>query len=317
MDQYTNGTFDEQAKEQNFCTTKFKLCQLKEGQKDRLGHLVEEIFWNEGNYAVYRSERGVYVQFADSPEEAAAQRSEFTEISPELCELRYLTHEMRSSWPLGRRSQTDRHPSSLYEHNMAEAVMLILEKKNQQGIDLAKQALKMAVDRVTGDNTAKYFSCCVFVWVVLLAIGVAFLMHPQSVGAQAFIVAALFGVTGAMLSVATRLGAFELYPCQRSGMNYLMASTRIGIGFVSGPVLLLLGLTVLKQPLSGLLHDPNVWQETAVLGLIGGFTERLVPNLLKQTGDEIESRAGTPVLAARSEQKSQESAAANSDKEKK
>jgi hypothetical protein len=308
---------------------KFKLCNLKEGEKDRLGHLVEEIFWKEGQYAVYRSERGVYVQFADCPVKAANQQSEFTEISPELCELRYLTHEMRSRWLFGRRSQADCHPSSLYEHNMAQAIMLILEKKKEQGKDLAKQALKMAVDRVTSDNTAKYFCWCLTYWVALISIGIVLLKHEQSVisipdppgvtistmehseGVEAFIVAAMFGVTGAMLSVATRLRAFELHPWRRSLMNYLMALTRIFIGFVSGPILLLLGLTVLKQPMSGLLHDPNVWQETAVLGLLGGFTERLVPNLLTQTSGQIESPAGTPVLATRSEQSSRSSSAAN------
>jgi hypothetical protein len=35
-----------------------------------------------------------------------------------------------------------------------------------------------------------------------------------------------------------------------------------------------------------------------ILGLIGGFAERLVPDLVQGAADKIESRAGTPVQGA-------------------
>jgi hypothetical protein len=111
------------------------------------------------------------------------------------------------------------------------------------------------------------------------------------------------GATGAMLSVATRLRAFELHPCQQSDMNYLMASTRIGNGVIAGPILLLLGLTLLKEPMRGFV-TPGEWHGVAVLGFIGGFMERLVPVLLTRTAGEIGAQAGTPVQAVRDEENS-------------
>jgi hypothetical protein len=83
------------------CATPFLLGQLKEGERDKLGHIVKEILWIGQEYAIYRSKYGVYVQFSDSHDVEKDQRKKFTEISPELCELRYLTYEMRSSWILG------------------------------------------------------------------------------------------------------------------------------------------------------------------------------------------------------------------------
>jgi len=75
------------------CTKPFLLCELQEGKSDKLGHIVEDILWMGRNYAIYRTERGVYLHFSDVPAEEADQRSRFTDICPELCELRYFTSQ--------------------------------------------------------------------------------------------------------------------------------------------------------------------------------------------------------------------------------
>jgi hypothetical protein len=316
MDDYTTtGRSKGAANEGGPCTNPFPLSALKEGKKDKLGHEVEEILWVGRNYAVYRSQKGVYVQFSDCPQEEEIQRCRFTEISPELCELRYLTYEMRSyemrpRWSFAFGRPIHRHPWSLYYHNMAQALMLVMENKKEDGQQLAQQALKMAVDRVTNDNTVLYFTGCVIAWIVSIISGlvVAWIVSILT-GSYAthshellmFIIAAMSGATGALLSVATRLQAFQLKPCQQSDMNYLMSCTRIGIGLIAGPVLLLLGETSLVGPIKGIVSSMTNWQGAAVLGLIGGFAERLIPNLFRQTTGRIESTAGTPVQAVRNQ----------------
>jgi hypothetical protein len=45
------------------------------------------------------------------------------------------------------------------------------------------------------------------------------------------------------------------------------------------------------------------WEAAAALGLVAGFTERLVPNLLQLTGNQLESSAGTLVQAAQQQEK--------------
>ena len=63
-----------------------------------LGNTIQQLIWIGPEYAVYRSDEGIYVHFSDFPQEEKQQRSRFTEICPELCELRYLTAQMREPW---------------------------------------------------------------------------------------------------------------------------------------------------------------------------------------------------------------------------
>jgi len=119
---------------------------------------------------------------------------------------------------------------------------------------------------------------------------------------RTFVIVAMSGATGAMLSVATRLQAFQLQPCNQSNMNHWMSITRVGIGLVAGPVLLLLSHTIFSEPMRNVVVGKDgEWQGVVVLGLIGGFAERLIPNLLQRTADKIETPApaGTPVQAVR------------------
>jgi hypothetical protein len=281
------------------------LSQLKEGQKDKLGHTVKEILWIGQQYAVYRSDAGVYVQFSDSSEIEADQRKRFTLISPELCELRYLTCEMRSSRfsrflsrILGRCRKSD--DSNLFDRNIAQAVMLVMEGITEEGKELAQQTLKMAVQRVTNDNSAKYFGFCVVVWLAcVLAGGLALLVLRLTwLRPSLFVVAAISGATGALLSVAFRLQDFKLQPSQQSSMNYLMSATRVGIGFISGALLLLLATTIFGDKITALVGSIG-WRAAAVIGLIGGFSERLIRGLLEQATTQLAPQAGTPVQAFR------------------
>jgi hypothetical protein len=300
MDDYTAGF----AAISDACAEPFSIDELIETKRDRLHYKVEEIFWRGLNYAIYRSEKGVSVQFSDCPLEAKAQRSRFTEISPELCELRHLTSEMRSRSLFGYPLRASRKPASLYEHDMAQAVMLVMEEKSKEGKQIARQALRMAVERVTNDNTVTYFAWCLLSWAMWSIVGFAAAalvsevpwLHTAELPLPLYLVAAMFGATGAMLSVASRLQSFQLKPCHQSSMNVLMGYTRIGFGFLAGPVLLLFASTIVDHPL-GL--DPTLWSGAAVVGLVGGFAERLIPNILLRTASQIQSPAGTPVQAAR------------------
>jgi hypothetical protein len=317
MDDRTSTTLRERASDgPKLCTEPFLLCQLKVGKKDKLGNKIAEILWLARNYAVYRSRRGVYVHFSDCPQEEADQRRRFTQISPELCELRYLTAQMSSGWTFGLRP-----PSSIYPHNMAQAVMLVMENQDQNlkcAKCLAQKTLNMAVERVTNDNMIRYVRFCLLCWSVLTVAAVWVLwepiqfhwtswetVRPHIAGLKCYVVGGMFGATGAMLSVATRLQAFKLKPCNQSNMNYWMAALRIGIGIVAGIVVLLLARTMLSDAMGKHVAD-MYWEAAAALGLAAGFSERLVPNLLQRTVNQVESSAGTPVQAVREQETPQE-----------
>jgi hypothetical protein len=252
------------------------------------------------------------VHFSDCKKEEEDQRKRFTKICPEVCELRYLTDQM-SGWKWWPRSHLR---DTLYARNMAQALMLMMENKedkpesNEEAVKLAQQTLKMAVQRVTNDNTIRYVRACLTSAAVFVGIGALMLgwLKP-SADIQQYIVAGMFGAAGAVFSVVTRLEAFKLRPCDQSNMNYLMSIVRVLIGVMSGMALLLLGDTLLAdmaKKLSGSQTGNTsgnlLWETVAVFGFVGGFAERLIPNILRQTIDKMESSAGTPVQAFRQQQ---------------
>ncbi|MGY3606986.1 MULTISPECIES: hypothetical protein [unclassified Bradyrhizobium] len=296
------------------CTKPFLLCDLAVGKKDKLGNKIAEILWLARDYAVYRSHRGVHVHFSDCPREEDLQRGRFTQISAELCELRYLTAQMSPGWTFG----LHRPSSSIYHHNMAQAVMLVMENKDQADLKNAKKldgkTLSMAVERVTNDNMIRYLRFCLLCWGLALAAALWVLwepiqfdwtpwqtVRPHIAGLRSYVIAGMFGATGAMLSVATRLQEFKLKPCHQSNMNYWMAGLRIGIGIVAGIVIVVLAGTILGDAIGK--HIASMyWEAVAAFGLIAGFAERLVPSLLQRTVNQLESSAGTPVQAAQQQE---------------
>lgn len=287
------------------CAAPFMLCELEEGQPDKLGHNVEKILWFVKNYAIYRTRQGVYVQFSDDEQEAREQRQSFIKICPELCELRYLTPQIRTAKPLTFRPREDYDGSSLYDHNMAQAIMLVMEGDVETGRRIAQKALQMAVERVENDNTIRYVSTSLSGWLFILILGGVLLgFGPSSNDLSLFIVAGIGGATGAMLSIATRLQSFRLKPCDQSNMNYLMSVIRVGIiGVIAGVILWLIAPTVVSEHAEHLIpHWPNGWQAPAALGLIAGFAERLIPNIVRWSGVQLAPSVGTPSQAVRAEE---------------
>jgi hypothetical protein len=297
-------------------TRGLSICDLQIGCKDSIGEKVLAILFRGHDYAIYRSNRGVYVHFSDDLKAEQDQRSAYAKLSIQLCELRYLTSQMQSGvlGPLvGRLVRRD----SLYQHNMAQALMLLMESVTRRASDqtdeaaaleqlaksIAQRALDMAVQRNTLDNTMRYVRTCVLFGILWLALAVAF---DQFWGIDAqlqyYILASATGVVGAVFSVIVRAQAFELKPCDDSGMNKLMSLIRVGMGGIAGPALLLLLTTFaanamvsnidMSKPAS--MDTFGFLRMVAIVGLIGGFAERLVPNLVRGAADKMEGRSGTP-----------------------
>ena len=155
-------------KPETICATarqSFRLGQLQVGQKDSLGSVVRVVLFRGAAYAIYRSDRGVYVHFSDDEAQEREQRRVYSTICPELCELRYLTSQMRGGLfnKLPLLGRIFRNRDSLYDHNVAQALMLLMESAAQRSVnqadaaaqtekrgrEIAERALDMAVSRVT------------------------------------------------------------------------------------------------------------------------------------------------------------------------
>lgn len=289
------------------CSTEFLLCQVQVGQTDKLGNKVLEILWCGIDYIIYRTTKGVFINFSDCAKREREQRAAFTTICPELCELRFLTHEMRGGGWLRRLLGNDEADSrsaspaaSLFDHNVAQALMLLMEGKEDEAKSIAAAALEMAVKRSTNDNTIRYVQASIVAAVVAsAALGAAYLAASAGEPAvQSYCLVGFFGVLGAIFSVASRVSSFRAKPCQQSNMNYVMARLRIGIGLLSAIMLYLLvgklgGGAFIQQDM---LASP---EGAAIVGFLGGFAERLVPTVFRRAAEAFEEASGTPVQQAR------------------
>ena len=295
----------EQDISQEICRGEILLEQVQVGKPDKLCNVVREILWCGVDYLIYRTDKGVFVHFSDCANREKEQRVAFTEICPELCELRFLTQGMRAGdmpWWRKHRAEDgdDGAASSLFDHNVAQALMLLMEGKPQEAKSIAEAALEMAVKRSTTDNTIRYVGASMtaaFVTSVLIVL-VGYAAYLQYPATQLYFVAAFFGVVGAAFSVATRVRSFEAKPCQQSTMNYVMARLRIGIGLVSALIFYLLS----RESLGGAVIRPEVVQGpegAALVGFLAGFAERLVPTVFRRATEAFEESSGTPVQLAK------------------
>jgi hypothetical protein len=299
------------ATESDLCSSDFLLCQVKAGEDDKLGNKVLEILWCGIDYVIYRTAKGVFINFSDCAKREKQQRAAFTAICPELCELRFLTHEMRGRpWTSLRRlfrkdeadTPSNSAAASLFDHNIAQALMLLMEGKEEEAKSIAAAALEMAVKRSTNDNTIRYVTASIAAWVVAsLMVGAIYLVAGAARPAvQLYCLVAFFGVLGAMFSVATRVSSFRAKPCQQSNMNYVMARLRIGIGLLSAIMLYLL----VGRLGSGAFIQPDMLASTegsAIIGFLGGFAERLVPTVFRRAAEAFDQASGTPVQQARTQ----------------
>jgi hypothetical protein len=270
------------------------LSQIRAGQDDRLGNKIKKIHWIGLDYIIYCTHEGVFVHFSDCPEREAVQRSKLTEIVPELCELRYLTGEIRI-----------RGTETIFDHNIAQAIMLLMENKPGDAKKIASEALRMAVKRVTNDNTITYMKAsliaAVWISVPIVVLGLSSYWLDPRMQLWRYAVAAAFGVWGAAFSIVTRVRSFEVKPCQQSDMNSWMSRFRIGSGCIGGLLLLVLldgpfGQSLISKSALGVL---DTWQAAASIGFLGGFAERLIQTLLGRASGSLDDASGTAVLKMR------------------
>src|ERR1700733_14092372 len=193
-------------------------CKLCVGCKDELGNTIREILWHGMDYLVYRSTSGVSIHFSEDKEQGRVQRERFITICPELCELRYLTSQMEGGpldllsrlWLAVRnrlpgKKRDHMKPSmnrGIYDHNIAQALMLAMEGHGSMAKNLAQQALSMADRRTTNDNTIRYVATCLGFgvgWILFSLITAALANWEGLFATRCCLLASGFGAAGAVL----------------------------------------------------------------------------------------------------------------------
>jgi len=254
--------------------------------QDKKGEIIRQIYLSGEDYTIYRTRQGVNIHFADCRWRERQQRKAYSKISEKLCRLRFLTSQMAHWWFSGWFGRT----GNFYDHQIAEAINLIVLNDDDRASEILCDGVRLAEDRLTNENRIRYLVACLAACLAIALIsGWALWLLPSTHDWAPYLLGGAAGAAGAVFSIATRVRDFNLNPCSRSVMNYVMGWLRVLIGFVAGAIILFTingaafgkGIAALfsTEKLTP-LTDQN-WICIALIGFLGGFAEQLVPNLLQ------------------------------------
>src|SRR3954452_17924164 len=254
----------------------FQIAQIKEGSKDSQGRDITRVYAiRHGTYAVYLA-GDVHVEYADDPEEEAAQR---TCVVSSIGKARAEITSLLLGWGQERRR--------VYDCKMAMALELALERKTDEARTMIEEAkAELIQERATAGRFqyVGYAAGWCLPLLALLAGGEWVLGSGRSAGDD-LLLAGQAGLVGAAFSIALAVRSRTVALDTDRWSNASDGLLRLVIGVLSGGALLLL-LSSGLVPKLALGEGPLVswsdvgWKGVLVIGFIAGFLERLVPDLL-------------------------------------
>lgn len=259
-----------------------QITELMLGHNDAAGSKVTAIYAkNPPHYAVYRTDERVRVQFADSDDEAHAQRAAMAPLNPICGEINGLI----DGWRYSQRA-SPRGAAKRYDRRVADALT------NALAGDITGAGAVLAV--IKTDITEERLA-----WARLQYLAAASLTMAAVAGAASFCLgfgvnaewhvaqALAGGVAGAFFSTAIGLRSRTVLTDLHWQANAADAALRILVGAMAAVLLISLAqlgaitLSIGELKLAG--GGPNAWLSALVLAFLAGFSERLIPDLLEKS----------------------------------
>ncbi|HYG28939.1 MAG TPA: hypothetical protein VD887_01870 [Allosphingosinicella sp.] len=290
---------------------------IQPGQNDYAGNRILCVFaYNPPDYAVYRTEARVMVHFADRKQQARQQRRDLSKLTSMRGEINGLIdgwhdpgHTARAGdegpdsphFSIGKlfgggpsRSEELYKRAIRYDRRVADAVVTALEGDCKTALRLLAEVKNDIISERTSMARWSYLKLATFL--VLAAIVAMTLLArwaspPLDFRAEVMPVwtAVSGGTVGAFFSIAIGLKGRTVLIDLQNRDNTADAILRILIGAVAGGVLMcllvsgLLANSLINVELLKPDHPDYSELMIFIIGFLGGFSERLVPDFLAQT----------------------------------
>jgi len=259
-----------------------RVCDICKHREDIRGEMIDLVFFKRPQFAIYQSGGKIMVHYADDDALAREQIAKIAELLPLKDRLQYLVQN------------ADR--PERYHWQIAESLRLGLCGQR----DAAKNIMQGAIDDINGTRVRKgrvsyLIATLIFVTLIVLAAFLASIaihgewisqIEPSHNHTQDFLRLALAvagGAVGALFSCVWQLRARTVAMDGDIVSNVVDSVTRIVIGMVSAVALLLVIISDLSSRIAPTVFDPSLnWKSVLVIGLLAGFVERLVPDLLEK-----------------------------------
>lgn len=288
------------------------------GVTDFAGDIIRCVYsYNPPRYAIYRTATRVMVHYSDQEREALEQRRRLACLTPLRGQISGLIDGWHSAkaWfrkRLGARSGGDgeadpqpamhrlRKRANRYDRRTADALALAIEGDVQTAMSLLAEVKNDIIGERTSIARIWYFLTALMIGTVIAIVALAFTgFSVTAAHAPAIATAVAGGTVGAMFSIAVGLRGRTVLIDLQNRMNIFDAILRMLIGAIAGGLFLCLLLSRVLENVIQVeqLHavDNEKYNPLLVfiIGFLGGFFERLVPDLLNQTNLGTEEGRGT------------------------
>jgi hypothetical protein len=249
------------------------LKDVRVGNDDSRGVLITQIYaFQSDEYAIYQAGE-VMVHFADDPGKEQTQRKSILPLSSARAEVNALVQGLACR--------------EICDRQIAYPLQLALDGDTDGAKATVAAAKAFVLAKRAARGRFQYLKWSYGVGAIL--IGLLFLaswLHPVKEASSDLWLAGKAGLVGAAFSIALAIRGRTVALDTDLLDNVTDGTLRLLIGVISAGVLLLLlasgVLPSLKIGNADFSGSSLTWQMILVIGFIGGFLERLVPDLLEK-----------------------------------
>jgi len=255
---------------------------IKQGEIDSAGVRITTVYAKRPpDYAVYGTDERVMVHYADDGAVEKTQRTSMAPLNPARGEINGLIDGWRTSWFKEMRANAKR-----YDRRVADALVMGLEEDPASASTLLDAIKKDIIDERTSWARFLYL---ITAWVAELLIVVACTFFGSRLNLEEttrnLVFAASMGAAGAFFSIAIAIRGRTVLTDLRFRDNTADAVLRVVIGSIAAVLLVAFLLSkAIDFHIGDAKLDPTdptgSWLFLLVAAFLGGFSERLVPDLL-------------------------------------
>lgn len=248
--------------------------ELKQGEKDAAGIIVADIYAiNVPFYAVYRTNARVMVHFADEQTLAELQRQRLGALAA----LRGQINSLIDGWHNSKDMELKDKAKHL-DRRVADALITALEGDVTNASELlAEIRNEVTADRKSRARFLYLLSASIASLILSLVLIIVGLIRPSMI--IGYGVAG--GILGAFFSISLGIRSRTIRTDLHWRDNASDAVLRIIVGTIASFVIVCL----YRMGFVNWLRFPEAipyWMPNFVLGFIGGFSERMIPDLLNK-----------------------------------
>ncbi|MDT7951080.1 MAG: hypothetical protein RQ966_06195 [Acetobacteraceae bacterium] len=280
--------------------------EVKVGGVDPAGVEITDVYKKSApHYAIYRTASRVLAHYADDEVEAKAQSANLAPLNPIRGEINGLIDGWRAGGPkqLAKAVHFDRR--------VADALSVALENDTTGALDVLKIVKTDIIDERTSWSRFVYLLAAFAASAIVILVVWLVLNRWSEVGGIPSNPAAWLlwfsltgGTIGAFFSIAIGIRNRTVLTDLHLRDNVADAVLRVVIGAIAASVLVsLLKLKAVSFSLGTLSVGDTVdgaWLSALVVAFAGGFSERLIPDLLEKTAATVATASAsvnTPAIA--------------------